>query len=189
MNLMLTIGALVLMGTLLVSNNTLIRYHSVDSMENEYTVAAYGLAQSVIDEAKVKAFDERTIGAAIGDTTGLTAAGSLGKDANTEKLNGNGSNPDSPDTLSTASPFSAANPGFRSSVKFDDIDDYHGYVRIMQKARALEGDTVLVSVSYASGASPNTSFTSTRSFCKKMTVTVTGKYLRAPVTLTYAYTY
>jgi hypothetical protein len=74
-------------------------------------------------------------------------------------------------------------------VKFDDIDDYHGYVRVMNKARALEGDTVRVSVSYADLNAPNTVLASTRSFCKRMTVTVTGKYLPRPVTLTYAYTY
>ena len=49
MNMMLTIGALVLLGTLLVSNNTLIRSQNQDSLDNEYTVAAYGVAQSIID--------------------------------------------------------------------------------------------------------------------------------------------
>ena len=189
MNLMLTIGAFVLLGTLLIANNTLIRYHSQDSLENEYTVAAYGLAQSIIDEAKTKSYDERTIGVNIADTTALTLVASLGKDANSEKLNGSATNPDSPDTLSTAVPFSATNPGFRSSVKFDDVDDYAGYVRIMNKTRALEGDTVKVAVVYADVNSPNTTITTYRTYCKKMTVTVTGKYLSRPVVLTYGFTY
>lgn len=189
MNVMLTIGALVLLGTLLVSNNTLIRFQTQDSLENEYTVAAYGLAQSIIDEAKLKAFDERTVAANVADTSGLTAVGSLGKDDNTEKLNGSSTTPDSPDTLTTASPFSAANPGYRSAAKFDDIDDYIGYLRIMNASRALEGDTVRVSLAYADAASPNTTITTYRTNCKKMVVTVTGKYLPRPVTLTYAFTY
>ncbi len=189
MNLMLTIGAFVLLGTLLVANNTLIRYHSQDSAENEYTVAAYGLAQSIIDEAKLKAYDEQTIGVNIADTSGLTNVGSLGKDSNSEKMNGSATNPDSPDTLTAASPFSVSNPGFRSSVKFDDVDDYNGYVRVMNKSRALEGDTVRVTVVYADVNSPNSTVTTNRTFCKKMAVTVTGKYLSSPVILTYGFTY
>jgi hypothetical protein len=189
MNMMLTIGALVLLGMLFMSNNTLIRYQNQDSMDNEYTVAAYGIAQSIIDEAKLKAFDENTVAANIPDTTGLTLPANLGKDGNIEKLNGNASNPDSPDTLVTSAPFSVANPGFRSAIKFDDVDDYNGYMRVMNMARALEGDTVRVTVGYGDLNSPNTSLSTTRSFCKKMTVTVTGKYLSSPVILTYAFTY
>lgn len=189
MNLMLTIGALVLLGTLLASQNALVLYQSKDSTENEYTIAAFGLAQSIIDEAKEKAFDEQTLVAGVPDTSGLTTPANLGKDANTEKINGTGSNPDAADTLTTASPFSASNPGYMSSVKFDDVDDYKGYVRILAKSRALEGDTVRVSVAYADLAAPNTTLATKRSYCKKMTVTVTGKYLPSPVTMSYAFTY
>ena len=189
MNMMLTIGALVLLGTLLISNNTLIRSQNQDSLGNEYTVAAYGVAQSVIDEAKLKSYDERTIGVNVADTSGMTTVASLGKDATTEKLNGTAANPDAVDTLTTASPFSAANPGFRSAIKFDDVDDYNGYKRALNRSRALEGDTVAVSVGYADVNSPNTAVTTYRTYCKKMTVTVTGKYLASPVTLTYAFTY
>jgi uncharacterized protein (DUF3084 family) len=189
MNILLTIGALVLLGTLFASQNALVLYQSQDSVGNEYTIAAFGIAQSIIDEAKLKAFDEQTTLVGVADTSSLTAVASLGKDANAEKLNGTAANPDRADTLTTASPFSAANPGFLSSVKFDDVDDYNGYVRILNKARALEGDTVRVTVAYADAASPNTVLSSRRSFCKKMTVTVSGRYLPAPVTMSFAYTY
>ena len=189
MNLMLTIGALVLLGTLLASQNALVLYQSKDSMENEYTIAAFGLAQSIIDEAKEKAFDEQTVSVGIPDTSGLTTPANLGKDANVEKINGTGSNPDAADTLTTATPYSTTNPGYMSSVKFDDVDDYKGYVRVLSKTRGLEGDTVRVTVAYADLAAPNTVLTSKRSYCKKMTVTVSGKYRPSPVTMSYAFTY
>ena len=61
--------------------------------------------------------------------------------------------------------------------------------RIDATYRLVEGDTVRVSVSYVDATSPNTVLSTKRSFCKKMTVTVSGKYLPAPVTMSFAYTY
>jgi hypothetical protein len=181
-NLLLTIGALLLLGTLIVSTKNLISYNEVDSRDNEYVLAAYGAAQSIIDEAKTRAFDENTVAAALIDTAGLTLQASFGRE-------GAGETVPAVDTMVTSAPFSATYPGYPSSVRFDDLDDYHGYTRMLKAARAYEGDTVRVAVAYVSLADPGGAGTGFRTLSKRMTVTVTGKYLSRPVTLSYGFTY
>ena len=56
-NLLFTIFSFVLFGTLLVSDNNLVTSAIQLSSETEVSQAAFALAQSVIDEAKTKAFD------------------------------------------------------------------------------------------------------------------------------------
>jgi len=180
-NMLLTIGALLLFGTLLVSTQNLLSFNGDDSLENEYVLAAYGAAQTVINEAKLKAFDENSVSATIADTGALTGVGSLGPDP--------GEAGPLVDTMITSSPFSSVNPGYASSVRFDDVDDYHGYRRAISKSRAFEGDTVWVDVAYVPLADPDAGEVGRRTMCKKMTVTVTGRYLSEPVTLTYGFTY
>jgi len=181
-NLILTIAAFVLLGSLLLSTQNLISYNEQDSVENEYILAAYGAAQSVIDEAVTKAFDEASVSAGIADTGGLTPAGYLGRDGSAEAI-------PAVDTMITSAPFSSAYPGYRSSVLFDDVDDYDGYVRLIRAARSYEGDTVHVRVGYALAENPDLPAASIRTWCKRMTVTVTGRYLPRPITLTYGFTY
>jgi len=180
-NLLLTIGALLLFGTLLVSTQNLISYNETDSMENEYILAAYGAAQTVIDEAKIRAFDENTVATPVADTSGLTAAGSLGPDG--------GEAVPAVDTMVSSPPFSAQYPGYPASARFDDVDDYHGYTRIVRTSRGFEGDTIRVSVAYVPIENPGAGPIGYRSMCKKMTVTVTGRYLPGSVTLSYGFTY
>jgi len=180
-NLFLTIGALTLFGTLLVSTQNLISYNEDDSLENEYILAAYGAAQTVINEAKMKAFDENSVAVSISDTTALTAPGSLGPDA--------GEIVSPVDTIVSSSPFSSLYPGYPASVLFDDVDDYDGYTRPIASSRGFEGDTVRVTVEYVPLDNPDAGPAAARTFCKEMTVTVTGKYLKVPVTLSYGFTY
>ena len=181
-NTLLTIGAALLLGALAMSTTTLIWYHDTDSMENEYVLAACGAAQSLIDEAKTRAFDERCIAQPAADTSGFTLPGALGLDGSDETV-------PAVDTTVTSSPFSASNPGYPGSAKFDDVDDYHGYVRALRASRALEGDTLRVAVAYAPPDAPDQTSSGARTTCKRMTVTVTGKHLRQPVVLTYGFTY
>lgn len=181
-NSFLTIGALLLLGTLLVSTQNLISYNETDTRDNEYILAAHGAAQSIIDEAKTKAYDENSVAANVADTSGFTSAGSFGPDGVAEAVA-------SVDTSSTASPFTAAYPGYPGAVRFDDVDDYNGYVRLLKAARGFEGDTVRVKVEYVSLSDPGGSPASGRTSCKRMTVTVTGKYLSVPVILAYGFTY
>ncbi len=181
-NLFLTIGALLLLGTLMVSTQNLISYNENETLGNEYVLAAYGAAQSLIDEARGKAFDEQSVSVVVADTSGFTPAGSLGRDGGTESV-------PSVDTMVTSSPFSPAYPGYPSSVKFDDFDDYNGYTRLLKAARGFEGDTLRAVVSYVPLANPEAGPAGHRTMCKLITVTVTGRYLPRPVVLPYTTTY
>lgn len=181
-NTLLTVGAALLLGALTVSTRTLVWFHDTDSMENEYVLAACGAAQSLIDEAKTRAFDEKCIAQPAADTSGFTLPGALGRDGSDELV-------PTADTMVTSAPYSSANPGYPGAAKFDDLDDYHGYVRVLRASRALEGDTIRSTVVYANPDGPDQDSPTARTMCKRMTVTVTGKYLTRPVVLTYGFTY
>src|SRR5437870_4607248 len=113
-NLMLTMGAIVLFTVFLLSANSILLDNSKIADESEYTLTAVALAQSVIDEAKMKSFDEAGIGKVLTSRDSLTAPHSLGTDTKTERVTG----------------IDVANStGFQSMQKFDDVDDYDKYMR------------------------------------------------------------
>ena len=156
-NMVLTIGALLLFGTFLTSSNRLMTGNTQIATQNEYNVTALAIAQSVIDEAKLKAFDEQTVTQSVVSPLLLTASASLKYDGITETA-------PSPDTLSSL--------GYSSIRLYDDVDDYNGYTRTVNTPRA-EGYNVSVVVAYASETSPDSS-KSTQTYCKTMKVTVTS---------------
>jgi hypothetical protein len=175
-NVILAIGALVTFSIILSSSNRMMTSNTKIAEQNEYYLSALSLGQSVIDEAKVKYFDENV--AAVdqdGDALPIVYADSLsttlGREGSAE------TSVPAPDTLTTASPFTAASPGYRSQDKFDDIDDYNGYVRVVNTQRA-HGFRLSVKVLYASVTKPD-SASSLRTFCKVMYVGVTSPYLAA----------
>lgn len=182
-NIILALGALIIFGTFLSSSNQLMTGNTQIADQNEYYVAALSLAQSIIDEAKTKAFDKKTVDltSSIAAPESCTAPVSLGRDG--AELT---SVPPT-DTLVKTNPYSASSPGYRSMDKFDDIDDYNGYKRLVNTARA-EGYTVAVTVNYASTTYPD-STKNTQTFCKVLRVTVTSPYISNAVTLSYAFAY
>jgi hypothetical protein len=145
--------------------------------QNEYYVTALSLAQSVLDEAKTKAYDEYTVNRtyALTKTDSLTLPSKLGREWG-EQL----SVPDV-DTITTSSPFTPSSPGYRSTTQFDDVDDYNGYQRLVNTPRA-EGYRIRVSVQYASPTCPD-SAVSTKTWCKTMTVQITSPYFRKQTVL------
>lgn len=171
-NMLMTIGGIILLSTFVLYANGLIFDNTKISSDNEYAITAISLAQSVIDEAKMKAFDESTIAGPVASADSLTPASMLGRDGTAEAV----ANPDTP-----------THSGAASFAKFDDIDDYDGYVRVVNTPRA-ENYSVATTVVYASETSPN-STSSTRTFCKRMTVTVTSPYISVPITLSYVFTH
>jgi hypothetical protein len=171
-SMMLVIGGLLLMGTFMLSANSLLLQNTTTSQQNECFLTAISLAQSVIDEAKTKAFDEKTVGGPVSVRDSLTSSSLFGKD-------GSGETVPVPDTLS-------AN-GFISNTKFDDVDDYNGYQRRATTTRTGPL-TVSAVVQYASETFPDSTL-SARAYCKLMTVTVTGPQLAVPVSIQYAFTY
>jgi hypothetical protein len=189
-NMMLTIGAILLFGTFLSSSNKLMIGNNQIAAQNEYYIAGLSIAQSVIDEAKTKAFDQNTFNAsAVVPLTSMTAAASLGKEA--------GETMPAWDTLSWGGPYSANYKGYWSALRFNDVDDYKDYRRLVNTPRA-EGYRVIVNVNYANASSPDNS-SAVRTYCKKMTVKVTSPFFRSKyetqnnqqdtITVFYAFTY
>ena len=146
-NMMLTIGAILLFGMFLSLSDKMMIGNTQIAAQNEYFVAGLSLAQSIIDEAKTKAFDHTTDTTFIYSSTALTVPASLGPDGVDEVFS-------YPDILSASAPYSVGNPGYNSSIKFNDIDDYDGYTRLVNTPRA-EGYKLLVSVGFASETYPD----------------------------------
>src|SRR5689334_18230543 len=163
----MVVGALVTFGILLVSSNRLMMSNTQVAEQNEYYITAMSLGKSVIDEAKTKYFDEKIDSVRyVSFPDSLSAT--LGRD-------GAGETVPSPDTASTAAPFSAASPGFASTLKFDDVDDYNGYSRLVNTPRA-EGYSIRAKVLYASATKPDSASVA-KTYCKVMYVSVTSPFL------------
>jgi hypothetical protein len=170
--MILTIGAILLFGVFLNTSNQLMIGNNQIAATNEYYVSALAIGQSILDEAKTKAFDENTVSARVNAVTGLTAIGSLGREGGAEAV-------PNPDTLTAT--------GYGSTTRFDDVDDYNGYVRKVNSARA-EGYFTSVTTSYRVETNPETS-SGLRTFCKRMDVKVWSKYIPDTLKLSYAFTY
>jgi hypothetical protein len=190
-NMLLTIGAIILFGLFLSLSDKLMIGNNQIASQNEYYVTGLALAQSVIDEAKAKVFDQSVNGVASVPLSAMTSPASLGPE-------GAGETFAYPDNLTSSAPYSSVNPGYLSAVKFNDVDDYNGYSRTVNTPRA-EGYQIRVSVKYASETAPD-SVKNARTFCKVMTVKVTSPFfpklgdgggVTVPDTLTikYAFTY
>lgn len=91
---------------------------------NQALITGTGIAQSSLDEAMGKAFDEKVIGKTVTSADSLTAVGSLG-----------------PET------------GETSVSKYDDVDDYNGYT-YRDSADVFGTFTVTMSVYYIRDMQP-----------------------------------
>ncbi|MDI6765585.1 MAG: hypothetical protein QME52_01985 [Bacteroidota bacterium] len=187
--MILVFGALIIFGILLTSSNRLLIGNAKIADENEYYISALSVAQAVLDEAKTKAFDQRTVNKLQLIPDSLTASSLLGREA--------GEAIPFPDTLSSQSPFSPISRGYRSMVAFNDIDDYNGYRRLVNTPRA-EGYQIFVTVSYAGETNPD-SVKFIKTFSKKMDISITSPYFAQreesgtmvadTIKLSYAFTY
>lgn len=98
---LLTIMALMLMGRLILSVNTMTLDTGYTKDIAEYRITATSLGASKLEEAEGLAFDEKTVGGEVSLATNLTASASLGKDA-----------------------------GESTEDTFNDIDDYNNYNKV-----------------------------------------------------------
>ncbi len=180
-NMMLTICALLLFGLFALGANALTMSNSKVADRSEYSLTAISLAQSVIDEAKTKAFDERTVSARYAVPVDSFAT-VLGPEAPGEMF---------------GLPDSSSNGHFKSRSKYNDVDDYNNYIRIVDTPRA-RGYVISVLVSYAAEDNPESS-TASRTTCKRMDVTVTCPAISQlnsettddalPIRLSYVFSY
>jgi hypothetical protein len=76
----MVIGALALLGILLLGANTSLLESTADQDNSEFGVTAISLANSLVDEALGKKFDRASLGGAIGSLSQLTSPDSLGPD-------------------------------------------------------------------------------------------------------------
>jgi hypothetical protein len=172
-SVMLVLGGFVLVGIFMLSTNSLLLDNSVQADGGECFLTGLSIAQSVIDEAKMKTFDQKTVSGTVSIADSLTAPSLLGRDGPAEVV-------PIPDTVTSQ--------GFGSNLKFNDVDDYNGYTRSITTTR-FGPYFVSVVVQYASPTCPDSVFSSTKTFCKVMTATVTGTGLIGPVSIKYAFTY
>ncbi|MGA9116782.1 MAG: hypothetical protein WB626_08410 [Bacteroidota bacterium] len=170
--MLLTVMTLALFIGLVISTTELLTSNTVSAQQNEFIVTSISLAQSVIDEAKTKAFDNKTRVTGVTVPDSLTAPGSLGRDGSGEAV-------PAVDTLTSQ--------GYRSALVFNDVDDYKGYQRRVATRRAGNYN-ITATVAYGSSARPD-STVSVRTFCKLMRVTVTSPHTASPVTLQYPFIY
>ena len=153
--MILTIAAFSLFGLFVVAGNRLMSTNSKVAGQNEYSLTALSLAQSVIDEAKTKDFDENTTGGrSVTSPSQLTTG--LGPGPSESII--------CPDTDNGTT-------GYLSPQRFDDIDDYNRYSRLVNTQRA-KGYLVSVQVQYVDETDPE-SVSSVPTFCKRMNVSVT----------------
>ncbi len=176
-NILYAIGALVLFGIFLSTSNQQLLVNTQVSEKSEYYITAVSLGQSMIDEAKSKAFDAKTVTAISVPRTALSAT--LGPET--------GESVHLPDTLTSIAPYTSSQQGYLSAVTYNDIDDYNGYSRLVNTQRT-EGYKILTTVRYVSETNPAvTSLLQT--YAKRFDVSVTSPYLADTVKLTYVYTY
>jgi len=123
--MLLSIGGFLLLGNLIINVNRANTERMVASYSNEAIINASGLAQSVIDEIQMKAFDEKTVIASVSNADSLTNANSLG-----------------PET------------GEINNTDFDDVDDYKNYNTVVTLDR-MGDFNMSVSVSYVNTLNPS----------------------------------
>jgi hypothetical protein len=170
-NYLMAFGALIIFGIFsLLTNKSLLNNKKV-AMESEFIITATSLGQSVIEEAKNKAFDEKTLS----DT--VTVVNSLSTTLG----------PDGSEATNVTLPDNMVNNSFRSANFYNDVDDYNGYRRIVNTP--LSGvDTIRVQVVYVNQTSPY-GVSAGKTWCKRMTVTVTSAFISVPIALTYIFSY
>jgi hypothetical protein len=130
-------------------------------VENKVYLTAFSLADDVLEEIKQKAFDEQTV---------------VFRSINPEELtSSNNFAPEVLDAGETSDP-----------ITWDDIDDYNGYQKPVSLPHA-EGFLVSCSVNYVQEDNFD-QVSSTQTFFKRVNVSVSSDYLRAPLTLSFIFT-
>jgi len=170
-NYLIALGGLVIFSIFSLMTNSSILNNKKIALESEFVITATSIAQSIIEEAKNKSFDQNTVI----DT--VTVLGSLSSTLGRE--GSESTNVPLPDVM--------ANNTFKSSIYYNDIDDYNGYSRTVSTPYS-GNNTVSVQVSYVSQTSPD-SVSASRTWFKKMTVTVTNPLISVPIALTHVFTY
>ncbi|HEY6191652.1 MAG TPA: hypothetical protein VI215_04910 [Bacteroidota bacterium] len=166
--MLLVVGAMAILSTLTLSINTTILRTYMISYDSEATIDAISIGQAMIDEINTQAFDSLTNATStVTDPSFCTPKSRLGADIDSEKTFA---------SLVAAAPDTAP---FKSTLKFNDVDDYQGYRRVV-KSSHLGTFSVRDSVFYVQEGNHDTP-SSTQTWFKKVEVTVTHSNLLSPV--------
>ncbi|OIP56059.1 MAG: hypothetical protein AUK34_12030 [Ignavibacteria bacterium CG2_30_36_16] len=103
---MLTIAALVFLSLASLQFNRTALHTQTAEIENKVYLTAFSLADDMIEEIKVKGFDETTVPFPTNITTNLTSLANLGPDAG------------------------------ETYGSYDDVDDYNGYEKLISAPHA-----------------------------------------------------
>jgi len=157
--LLLVIGALTLLSIVTLSVNSMFLSKTTAIIQSEAHLTAISVAQSMLDEIMVAAYDSATASKRIypGQESKLTPSGGLGPEGTEITYV---TLPELPDT----------GVPYRSVTKYNDADDYNHYQRYYFSS-SLGIFTVVDSVYYVSPSNPDITSTSP-TFFKRVVVTV-----------------
>jgi len=159
---LLSIGALILLGTTIVSVNRMSLQHGTILNQTEIGVYATSLATSIIEEASGQHFDDATVNDAVTLTSSLTPSSSLG--------------PESGETTVPA-----------STINFNDFDDYNNLTLGLNVA-GIDSFTVKASVYYVNDTLPSVKVTS-QTWFKRLDVSVYGTATSDTIKMSYIFSY
>jgi len=154
--LLLLLGAITIFGTAALNVKRFIVDQNESMLERQYEVYAVSLAQSFIEEAKVKKFDANITNPSSPNANDFTNHPALG--------------PETGETYAT----------------FNDVDDYKGFSKT--DSSGLGEFSVALQVGYVQETNPD-AVVNNRTFYKKLTVTVTHRFLKTPVVLNNVFGY
>lgn len=174
--MLITIGALVLLSLVIMRVNNGFLSTGTFVMETKFNVMAVSLGTSLIEEATSKAFDEATDTTSVTTTTPLKAYNMLGPESGENYAN------------------------------YDDFDDYNNYNRLVLSDTTLTVpsgvETVLVDstfrsanfrldclVDYVTVSSNTVTSTSSKTWHKRLRVTVTSPSMRDTVRMQTVFSY
>lgn len=160
-------AGMVLFSILVNNSNIAFVRNSTLQAETEIEFNAIAVAQSIIDEAKTKAFDQ-------------VVAGNYGTLLNQDVL------PSSQIPSAFTAPSSLGPESGEVYPNFNDFDDYHGLN--LTRATGFGNYQVTATVFYVNPNNPETNI-GARSINKRLMVTVTHPMLQSPISLTYIKTY
>ncbi len=152
----LTIGAMMLLALVALRFNSAMITSQNSDLSNKVYLTAFSLADNIIEEAKVKSFDETTIN--FPTTNPSTLSSVMGPD------------------------------GGEKYPNFNDVDDFSGFKDTVT-APYFEKYFINCYVHYVSAANQD-QISATKTFYKKLVVTVRSHYLASPdsVSLSYIFT-
>lgn len=156
---LLSFGAMLILALSSLNFSGAVLSNSTTEIENKVVLTAFSLADDLIEEMKVRAFDAATVNFPTTNVASLTSAGSLGPG------------------------------WWETYPNFNDIDDFDWFYDHPMNVSAphAENYKVRCRIQYVDANNPD-QVVSTQTFYKKATVTVSSPYMKNPISLSFIFT-